>query len=186
MNLSINVVRSVLNLYSEMLNNNSSLVYMGEFTHQITKMFTSMANEEMERNHEEASTRRKVFHVMVETLQNMNKHSSDYSEKSSAGSGLFIIGKKGDTYYVITSNRVSNDKVENLKKSIDKVNASSKEELTSMYRKQIKEGKLSEKSGAGLGLIDIARKTGQQFEYQFIPFDQDNSLFILKTNIVAH
>ena len=30
-----------------------------------------------------------------------------------------------------------------------------------LYKKQIKEGRLSDKGGAGLGFIDIKRKTGK-------------------------
>ena len=54
-----------------------------------------------------------------------------------------------------------------------------------MYKKQIKEGKISEKGGAGLGLIDIARKTEEPLEYQFLQLDQDTFFFILKVEINA-
>ena len=39
--------------------------------------------------------------------------------------------------------------------------------------------------GAGLGLIDIARKTEQKLEYQFLPIDDDSYFFILKVEILA-
>ena len=54
-----------------------------------------------------------------------------------------------------------------------------------MYKRQIKDGRLSEKGGAGLGLIDIARKTGETLNYQFLPLDEDNYFFILKVEINA-
>jgi hypothetical protein len=87
-----------------MIENGFSLVYLGEFSHEITKMFTSMAESDMEKNSEERSVQRKVYHVMVETLQNMNKHSDEIKD-GNIGNGLFVIGKKHDTYYVITSNK---------------------------------------------------------------------------------
>ena len=52
-----------------------------------------------------------------------------------------------------------------------------------MYRKQIREGKLSDKGGAGLGLIDIARKIGEPLNYQFLQLDEKNYFFILKVEI---
>ena len=54
-----------------------------------------------------------------------------------------------------------------------------------MYRKQIREGKLSDKGGAGLGLIDIARKIGEPLNYQFLQLDEANYFFILKVEINA-
>lgn len=183
MKLDVRFIKSVLTIYDELVTNGISLVYLGEFSHQITKMFTSMAEDDMDKNQEELSVKRKVYHVMVETLQNMNKHSDEIAEQGSIGKGLFMIGKKDDTYYVITSNKVSREKQPVLEDMLERINAASKAELKEMYRKQIKEGKLSNKGGAGLGLIDIARKTTGKHDYHFLPHDEKNSFFILKVEI---
>lgn len=183
MNLSFNFVKSISNIYDEMIDNGFSLVYLGEFSHEITRMFTSMAESNMEKNSEERSIQRKVFHVMVETLQNMNKHSDELSQTSQTGSGLFIIGKKDDTYYVITSNKVAQKHREYLESILNTVNNASKEELKEMYKKQMLEGVLSSKGGAGLGLIDIARKTEENLDYQFIQIDDEYFFFILKVEV---
>jgi hypothetical protein len=183
MNLNISIIKSVLTIYDEMLSNGSSLIYLGEFNQDITKMFTSMAEDEMERHQEEARTIRRVYHVMVEILQNMQKHSDEVTGERIAGNGLFIIGKREEKYYVITSNKVRHEKVDALGESIDWINSSSKEELTQAYRKQIKEGMINDKGGAGLGLIDIARKNGQKYEYMFFELDEEYSLFVMQTEI---
>ena len=74
-------------------------------------------------------------------------------------------GNKKDGYWsVITANKILTEKIEGLKASIDNINGLNKEDLNALYKKQIREGSLSEKGGAGLGLIDIARKTGRQLE----------------------
>ena len=184
MNLTFNFIKSISNIYDEMIENGFSLVYLGEFSHDITKMFTQMAESDMEKNSEERSVQRKVYHVMVETLQNMNKHSDEIKE-GNIGNGLFIIGKKQDIYYIITSNKVAEQHKEPLERALNQVNAATKEELNQMYRKQIREGKLSDKGGAGLGLIDIARKIGEPLNYQFLQLDESNYFFILKVEINA-
>ena len=183
MNLTFNFVKSISNIYDEMIDNGFSLIYLGEFSHEITRMFTSMAETNMERNSEERSVQRKVFHVMVETLQNMNKHLDELNKTSNTGSGLFIIGKKEETYYVITSNKVAIKHREYLENVLDTINNASKDELKEMYKRQMMEGVLSSKGGAGLGLIDIARKTEEKLDYQFIQLDDDYFFFILKVEI---
>ncbi|NOZ47512.1 MAG: hypothetical protein GXO79_12135 [Chlorobi bacterium] len=185
MSNSLAFIKSVLSLHEEMVNNGFTLVYEGEFNHQITKMFTSMAERDMEKVNEEKTLKRRVFHVMVECLQNMTKHSDEFSEDSKIGNGMFIVGKKENAYYIITANRVINEKINDLKNSIDGLNKMNKTELTALYKKQIKEGTLSEKGGAGLGLIDIARKTGQKLDYQFLPLDNEYYFFLLKIKITA-
>ena len=183
MDLNVNFIKSVLTLYDEMLNNGISLVYLGEFNHQITKMFTSMSETEMEKKNEERQTIKKVYHVLVETLQNMSKHSDEISDNNNIGSGLFIIGKKEDTYYVITSNKVSKKKKERLESVLHIINSSTREELKEMYKKQLVEGHLTEKGGAGLGLIDIVRKANKKLHFQFLPMESDDYFFILKVEI---
>lgn len=183
MKLDVSLLKSVLTIYDELQNNGIYLVYLGVFSHDITKMFTSMAEEDMESKGEALSIKKRVYHVMVETLQNMNRHSDEIASDMNTGRGLFMIGRKNDSYYVITSNKVSKEKKDSLEAALIEINQSSPEDLRKMYLKQIKHGKLSEKGGAGLGLIDIARKTSGSHDYQFIPFDEENYFFILKVEI---
>jgi Family of unknown function (DUF6272) len=183
MRLNVSKLKSVLTIYDELLTNGISLVYLGEFNHEITKMFTSMAEDDMERHGEKTTAKRRVYHVMVETLQNMNRHSDEIADDLNIGKGMFMIGKKDDSYFVITSNKVSQDSKENLEQALRQINSATKEELKEMYKKQIKEGKLSMKGGAGLGLIDIARKTTGKLDYQFIPYEDNDYFFILNVEI---
>ena len=188
MQLNASFIKSVLNIWDEMAMSGTNLVYMGQFNQEITKTFTKMAESDMDRNDEDRSVKRKVYHVMVETLQNLNKHSDEMSESSGegfdlVGNGMFMIGKKKGTYYVITANKVTEDKCMDLQLAVDQVNYSSKEELKEMYKKQIKGGEISDRGGAGLGLIDIARKTGERIEYQFLPHNEGQMLFIMKVEI---
>lgn len=182
MNLSFKFIKSVSNIYDEMTNNGFSLVYFGEFSHDITMMFTSMAENDMDKRSEEKVIKKKVFHVLVEILQNLNRHSDEMND-AKIGNGLFIIGMKDDIYYIISSNKVSSKHKDSLEIALKQVNAASRSELKEMYKKQIKDGKLSDKGGAGLGLIDIARKSGEQLNYQFLQIDENYYFFILEVEI---
>jgi hypothetical protein len=66
---------------------------------------------------------------------------------------------------------------------LENINSLGKEELNDLYKKQIKEGRLSDKGGAGLGFIDIVRKTGKKLEYHFLPIDPNTSFFLLTSTI---
>lgn len=183
---SISFIKTVLALHDEMVSNGFSLVYEGVFSHDIMKMFTSMTENNMDKQNEDKAVRRKVFHVMVECLQNMTKHSDDYDASDGIGNGLFIVGKKEGFWNIITANKIHKSKINDLSTSIDTINSMSQEELKVMYKKQIKEGSLSDKGGAGLGLIDIARKTGRKLDYQFLPLDDnENFFFLLKVKIAT-
>ena len=174
---------SVLSLYDELISNGISMVYIGKFTQDTTTFFSGKFEDEMELNAEDKKTKKRVFHTLVEILQNMQRHSVELKDSIDFGSGLFMLGKKDTFYYIITSNRIESHAIPNLTRALETVNNSTIEELRTMYKKQLRDGKLSRKGGAGLGLIDIARKTGEKLEYLFLPIDRETQYFVLKSEI---
>jgi hypothetical protein len=66
---------------------------------------------------------------------------------------------------------------------LETINKMDKDELKDLYKRQMKEGRLSDKGGAGLGFIDIKRKTGKELEYHFLPISNDTSFFLLTSTI---
>ena len=175
----------VYEFYKTMKAHEISLVYEGEITHQITKAFTSLTESNMAKEEESGSVQRKVFHVMVECLQNISKHADDFAANDYlfAGRGIFMVSKGETEYSVTTGNAIDISKKIILTEMLEKINSLDKDELNEMYKKQIKEGQLSDKGGAGLGFIDIKRKTGQPLEYHFLPINDNISFFLLTSTI---
>lgn len=175
----------VYEFYKSMKAHEISLVYEGEITHQITKAFTSLTESSMAKEEESGSVQRKVFHVMVECLQNISKHADDFGPDDNlfAGRGIFMVSKRETEYSVTTGNAIDKSRVEETKKLLDYINSLDKDELNELYKKQMKEGRLSEKGGAGLGFIDIVRKTGHKLEYHFLPINENTIFFLLTSTI---
>ncbi|OQX97652.1 MAG: hypothetical protein B6I24_08100 [Bacteroidetes bacterium 4572_128] len=176
----------VYDFYLRIRDHEINLVYEGEITHQITKAFTSLTESNMLKEEEKNSVQRKVFHVMVECLQNISKHADstvDFMSASKDGRGIFMVGK-GDRQYVITTgNTIATDKIEGLTKMLNHINSLDKKGLKKLYKQQMREGRLSEKGGAGLGFIDIAKKTGNKLEFYFLPINEEDSFFVLTSTI---
>ena len=172
-------MESILNLYDALIENGIYVVYIGRFNQQITKFFSEMLESELEKECKDKITRRRVYHTIVEILQNMQRHTEELGE----GSGLFMIGRMEHIYYIITSNKIIKTNVPKLQNALDTINAATKEELKEMYKKQLLEGNISERGGAGLGLIDIARKTESKYEYLFLPINFELDYFVLKIEI---
>ncbi len=175
----------VYDFYLKMKKNNINLAYEGEITHQITKAFTSLTENNMIRDEDYSSVQKKVFHVMVECLQNISKHADNQFNfvSSKDGRGIFLVSKDENEYNVTTGNVVKNEKIDELKKMLENINQLDRTNLNKLYKQKIKEGRLSEKGGAGLGFIDIARKTGQKLVYSFIKIDEEKSFFVLTSTI---
>lgn len=171
-------------LSSEMATSGFPLIYKGEMNHQIMRSFAFMANRKIIEKNLPTSIRKRVFHIMIECLQNVTKHSDDFDKKDQqVGNGLFIIGQNKDSFYVVTGNLVQNEKIKALEDRLIKINQANAKELKDIFLKQMMEGQLNEKGGAGLGLIDIARKSGRKLFYHFVPFDNHRHYFLLAVSI---
>jgi hypothetical protein len=82
-------------------------------------------------------------------------------------------------YRIITGNFVQADNVEKLEEKIKRINRSSHEEIKELYKFILNHQRISAKGGGGLGLVDIARKTGNKLEYAFKNYSDRYSFFYL-------
>lgn len=175
-------MKHVYNIHKLMLDKNLMLVYEGEFTQEITKSVLAMAERNMESIGEESGIKRKVFNVMVECLQNICKH-SDATKQPEEKGAIFMIGKENESYEIHSGNYIHAVSVDGLKEKLEKINSLDKEGLKSLYKDLISNGQISDKGGAGLGFVDIARKSGQKLEFTFEPVNESLSFFAFKTKI---
>jgi len=175
----------VYDFYVKMKKNKINLAYEGEITHQITKAFTSLTENNMALDDDPNSVQKKVFHVMVECLQNISKHAENRHSvvSSKDGRGIFMVSKGENEYNVTTGNVIHNEKVSALKKMLENINSLDDEGLKKLYKQQMREGRLSDRGGAGLGFIDIARKTGEKLIFSFLEIDNMTSFFVLTSTI---
>jgi hypothetical protein len=95
------------------------------------------------------------------------------------------LAKDENGYSITTGNFIPNSDVKGWKAHFDTVNQASKEEIRTLYREQLHHGELSEKGGAGLGIIDIARRSGEKLHYEFQDCHDGNSFFSLKVTVSA-
>ena len=176
-------MKYIYELHKTMVANNLILVYEGEFTQEITKSILSMAERNMDSSGEDSTIKRKVFNVMVECLQNIVKHANQMDSSKASHNAVFLIGKQDEQYTIISGNAVVDNSVSALTEKLDKINSLDKDGLKQLYKDIIKSTEISEKGGAGLGFVDMARKSGQKLEYNFEKMDGGYSFFSLKSRI---
>jgi len=162
---------------------NIMLVYCGEFSQDLNKTLLSFTERKFKAENVEDNTRRKIFNIMVELLQNISKNKVENVKNAPEVSAIFMIGATDEEYILISSNTIRNDKIPPLKSRIDQVNSMDKEELKLLYKEVRLNSAFSESSGAGIGIIDIARKSENKLEYSFGKLDDEYSVFSLLIRI---
>jgi uncharacterized protein YfkK (UPF0435 family) len=135
----------------------------------------------------EVLSRKRIYSASVECLDNIYKHSEIKTNQDNANEQYlphFSVRKTDDYYSIRASNVVLNHDVKGLKSRLEKLNQLEPAGVNSLYKDTImKSAGLSDKGGAGLGLIVIAKTTKKQLFYDFEPINNKYSYFTLKVNI---
>ncbi len=155
------------------------LVYCGEFSQDLNKTLLSFTERKFKAENVEDNTRRKIFNIMVEVLQNISKNKVDNLGDTPEVSSVFMLGTNKDDYIMISSNMIRNDKIPPLKSRLDQVNSLDKEGLKLLYKDARLNATFSDTAGAGIGIIDIARKSENKLEYNFEELNNEFSVFSL-------
>lgn len=176
-------LRYTVPLFQAMLKDNLGYIYRGVFTKEISDSILSLTENNLSSQEESSKMKKRVYLILVEGLQNITRHQDDTqaNAQNPYANGMFVIQKKEDKYFITTGNLILNDNISHIKKLINKINSLEKDELKLYYKKVLEEGTLSDKGGAGLGLIDMAKKSGNKLAYVFKKVDTNFSYFYLHT-----
>lgn len=157
-----------------------TMVYEGKIDQEVIRTIANSVEKKMNEEKETVKFQRVVFHSMIELLQNVSKYSDDLIR----GKGIIIIGKDTGKYYVSSGNVLNNDKIPALTSLIESVNGMNADQLKALYEKEITNRQFNNKGGAGLGLIDIVRKSRQKLQYNFEALPNNQSFFLITATIL--
>jgi len=175
-------IQFILDLMKTTKKGDLNYVYRGEFSQNISHHILSLAEKNIDKLGMPSKLKKRVFHIMVESIQNITRH-QDAPESAPEATAIFGIQKKGPWYYVTTGNVLEKLKVPELREKLEKVNSLDQDELTRFYREILSDGKISIKGGAGLGLIEMARKSGNKLHYDFRNITEELAFFYLHSYI---
>ena len=171
------------NYLTDQAKKNIILFYKGNVDSDVINHVLDTIEDKMVQVNEQSKLRKKVYNVLVESLQNLYHHvdrvPEDYEDQTSEKFGLLYIQKVDGGDRIITGNFVHAENIEKLEEKIKRINRSSHEEIKELYKFILNHQRISAKGGGGLGLVDIARKTGNKLEYSFKEYNDKYSFFYL-------
>jgi len=164
-------------LYADVCEDDVFFAYQGSITSErINSILEEVEGKFVDDLSNNIKLRKKIYNIMVESLQNLFHHSDfvpdDLVETFGKSYGMIVVRKEDNQFFITVGNFISSDKVKFLTEKIDKINSLSSEELKDMYKFILNYQKLSAKGGGGLGLIDIARKSEKVLGYKFYPYNE--------------
>ena len=161
------------------------LHFRGDVTPELLSAILEIVERKMDHMGEPQRAKKKVFSILVECLQNLYHHGqfSEHDEENYEPSVLLMIARNAEGFSIITGNYIANQNVIVLREKLEEINQLTSEQIKSRYREILGDGQRSIKGGSGLGMIDIARKSGDKLDFGFIPFGNEMSFFCLNVSV---
>ncbi len=179
---------NVYEYFKKMQDDKVILYFKGEITNNLLTSILQLLDDRLERKNEDLKVRKKVFSVLLECLQNIYNYQQYQpipEEEAYYHAATLMIRRTGDAYYIITGNYMFRERVPKLEAKIHKVNAMTPEELKEFYKEIISLQQHTETGGAGLGLIDMARKSGEKVAYHFDNITEKYCFYSLQVKVPA-
>ena len=170
--------------YSRMNSGEVILAYKGSISSELITNVLEILDAKLEDLVTQKNIKKKLYNVLVESLQNLYHHIDDLPDKTNGKFdvhfGIFVISQTEQGYKVSTGNFIRNDKIGALQNKLDRIKSMSKEDLKRLYKDILHNQDFTEKGGVGLGLIDMAKRTNGNLDYRFTDYNEDYSFFNLE------
>ena len=175
---------SIWEFFNTLRKDSLSIIYLGNFNDTDTDTIISLSEYNISTKEELRKLRKKISFLIAESFQNIVRH-NDFSKilPEKEKSPVFYTRNNGDAVYIISANSIEKSKVDSLKAMLDKVNSYDGDQLKQLYLDILNNSGFSEKGGAGLGLIEMARKSGQKLDYTFEEIDEKHVMFYLQIHM---
>jgi hypothetical protein len=172
----------------EITGNGIFLTFNGVLVHSFMVKLADMLKSKMSLFNVDKNLEMKIFSTVIEQAQNIIFYSAErvpvpFMENEMMGVGTITVGVEDGHYFVICGNMMPNANVEKLRNKLTAIQNMSQDELKQFYKEQRRLTPDSDSKGAGLGFIEMARKTSRTIEFDFKKLDEQNSFFTLKATI---
>ncbi len=126
-----------------------------------------------------------VFSVYVEVSQNIRHYTTTRGYDEATATATVVIADAGDSHYSVSAgNVVEREDGEALIERIRHLASLDGPGLKALYKQQLREPRVKgSSSGAGLGLIQIARTASQPLEANLDPLDDGRAFFSIRAVI---
>jgi hypothetical protein len=154
------------------------ICFNGPFSHSVIEEIGSAVRKHLETEDARKSSVVDVFAVYIEETQNAKNYLAEKSfPEADHNSAIITIAKKDGRYEVSAGNMIEKADAAKLVERLDLINSMDKDGLKKLYKEQIRRELPPGGKGAGVGLIDIARRSSERLLYSINEVDDTYSFF---------
>jgi len=178
--------RSLLDYYNGLDKSKVILLFKGAMSQNTLVRIGDLIRLPAEEGGEDNYSKR-LFAIMVEMSQNILFYSMEQEISPvtglAVGVGIILVQQMPDIYQIVCGNIISQEQRERLEHQCETVNKMSQDELREYYSAQRRKMVHESSKGAGLGLIDIAKRSKNKLTYDFHEMPDNQFFFSLAAHI---
>jgi hypothetical protein len=162
------------------------LEYKGPILYDTIGDLISLLKETMFEAKVKQTVYKKVLMIMIEALENIFKYHEffgDNEELISKYPPSICIKYSNPNILVTCSNPILKVDSDKLKSRLEKINKLDKAGIKEEYKQTITNGQFSEKGGAGLGIIEMAKISDDKLTFSFNHIDEEYNNYELNLKI---
>lgn len=170
-----------------LIENNIVLSFEGKMSQGVLVALVETLKERLATNTDDVTQHivRKIYGVFVELAQNIQNHSLEkvLVNQQAIGIGIIVIREDEHKFVITSGNKLLNVDAEKLRSYCDVVNALGEDGLKKMYKEKLRMARQRDVIGAGIGLIDIIRKSNHPIVYTLQAVDEITQFFTLSVTL---
>lgn len=163
--------------------------YSGYVTEPVLSGIGEALKKKLQLEEADTNTMRNVFAIFVEQMQNIVRYSAEREgpeqedDKTEIRYGVLAIGMENGKFFVTCGNKIHAKDVERLSSRLAEIQGMDKASLKTLYKEKLRAPTEATSKGAGLGFIEIARRSSEIIDFDFMDLDDKFAFFCLKAYV---
>ncbi len=163
--------------------------YSGYVTEPVLTGIGEALKKKLQLEEADTKTMRNVFAIFVEQMQNIVRYSAereaeeDVDAETEIRYGVLAIGLEGDKFFVSCGNKIHGYDVTRLNTRLAELQAMDRDAMKTLYKEKLRSPTEATSKGAGLGFIEIARRSTEIIDFDFMELDGEYAFFSLKAYV---
>lgn len=170
-------------IYQRVKDDDLCFVYLGKFDNTVLGFATEILKGHMTMADDSEGKKNKLSFLMIESFQNILRYGLSGRADDMKSGEIFIVRKYRGSYYITTGNYVENNRIDPTREKLERVNSLSPDDLKKLFMATLQNKKISKEGGAGLGFMEMVRKTKEKLDFDFVDIDGQRSFFYFQLRL---
>jgi len=174
--------------YKSLKDNQIIFSFSGPLSQAVLESFVETIRQKLYMDDTGSGTIQRVFSIFVEQAQNILNYSEERTPASAEReqdirAGVLLLGTEGPHHFVCCGNYIASADVEALTRELDLIRSLPPDGIKKLYRERRRADAAPKSAGAGLGLIEMARRAAGPLAFDINPIDAQMAFFAIKAII---